>query len=120
MNIKEWLDKFKNSREDKNINNVLSLFSSSLVYYENPFYKLTNLDDVKIEWNAILNQNDINLDYDIFSKEENKYTVQWNLEYSNDKWKKFHFSGIYLIILNEEGLCCDFRHYCEQKLNQPI
>ncbi len=40
MNINDWLNKFKNSWEGKKIDDVLSLFSTDVVYYETPFHEL--------------------------------------------------------------------------------
>lgn len=116
MDINDWLKKFKNSWENKNINDVLSLFSSNVLYYETPFHKLNNLDEIKKEWAVIMDQNKINLNYSIFSKDNNKYTIQWDLKYFNKKKNQLHFSGIYLIKLNEMGLCDEFRHYCEKNV----
>ncbi|MDP3982518.1 MAG: nuclear transport factor 2 family protein [bacterium] len=114
MNINEWLSKFKSSWESKNISDILSLFSSDVIYYETPFHKLSGLDEVNKEWEAIKNQHEINLTYSIFSEDVNKYTVKWDLRYSNSEKNQFHFAGVYLIGLNKIGLCDEFHHCCEK------
>lgn len=114
MDINDWLNKFKYGWVSKNINDVLLLFSADVVYYETPFHKLSGLDEIKKEWSAIMDQNEIDLSYDVFSKENNKYTVRWDLKYLDKDKNQFHFSGVYLIKLNKAGLCDEFRHYCEQ------
>ncbi|HAV11371.1 MAG TPA: hypothetical protein DCX32_02400 [Candidatus Moranbacteria bacterium] len=114
MNINNWLNKFKCGWEGKNIDDVLSLFSADVVYYETPFHKLNGLDEIKKEWVAIMDQNEIDLSYEVFSKDDNKYAVQWDLKYSDKEKNQLHFSGVYLIKLNEMGLCNEFRHYCEK------
>ena len=114
MNIDDWLNKFKYARENKNINDVLLLFSADIIYYETPFHKLNDLNEIKNEWGVIIDQNEIDLKYSVFSKDENKYTIQWDLKYFNKDGNQFHFSGVYLIKLNEIGLCYEFIHYCEK------
>ena len=114
MNINDWLNKFKSSWENKNINDVLSLFSADVIYYETPFHRLNGLDEIKKEWAVIVEQNEIDLSYVVFSKDGDKYTIQWDLKYFDKEKKQLHFSGVYLIKLNEMGLCNDFRHYCER------
>ncbi|NVP18184.1 nuclear transport factor 2 family protein [Candidatus Gracilibacteria bacterium] len=114
MNINDWLNKFKYSWENKNIDDVLLLFSANVIYYETPFHKLNGLDEIKKEWLAILDQNEIDLRYSVFSIDDNKYTIQWDLKYFSKDGNQFHFSGVYLIKLNEMGLCDEFRHYCEK------
>lgn len=116
MNIDDWLIKFKTNWEDKNIDDVMSLFSVDVVYYETPFKRLNSLDEVREEWAAIENQDKIDLNYNLFSSDGNKYTIQWDLKYYN-KEKQKHFSGVYLIKLNEMGLCYEFWHYCEEDFN---
>lgn len=116
MNINDWLIKFKTSWENKNIEDVLSLFSSDVVYYETPFQKLNGHEEMRKEWSLIQNQNEINLIYNIFSKENDEYTVQWELKYFDEKNIQRHFAGIYLIRLNEIGQCIEFTHYCEESI----
>ena len=112
--INDWLNKFKFSWENKNIDDVLSLYLANVIYYETPFHKLKSLDEIKKEWEVIRDQNEIDLKYNVFSKDDNKYTVQWDLRYLSKDGNRFHFSGVYLITLNEMGLCEEFRHYCEK------
>ena len=114
MNINDWLGKFKCGWEEKNVDKILSLFSGDVVYYETPFHKLSGLDEIKKEWAVIMNQNEIDLSYNVFSKDNNKYTVKWDLKYYDKEKNQFHFSGVYLIKLNEMGLCDEFLHYCEK------
>jgi len=47
MNIDDWLNKFKCSWKSKKINDVIALFSTDVIYYENPFHKLNGLDEIK-------------------------------------------------------------------------
>ncbi|MFA6383101.1 MAG: nuclear transport factor 2 family protein [Parcubacteria group bacterium] len=113
MDINDWLNKFKSSWENKSIDDVLSLFSTDVVYHETPFRKLMGLDEIGKEWAVIMDQNEIELNYEVYSKDNDKYTIQWDLKYINKENKQEHFKGIYLVKLNEAGLCNEFWHYCE-------
>lgn len=115
MDINGWLNKFKSSWENKNFKNVLSLFSNDVVYYESPFKKLNGFSEIEKEWATIADQESINLNFIVSTQEDNKYTVQWDLKYSKKEDKSFHYSGVYLIKLNEAGLCDEFRQYCEEE-----
>jgi hypothetical protein len=72
------------------------------------------LDEIKKEWAAIIDQNEIDLRYEVFSKDDKKYAVRWDLKYSDKENNQSHFLGVYLIKLDETGLCNEFRQYSEK------
>jgi len=113
--INNWLKEFKTHWENHNITNILNLFDKNVIYYETPFYKLDNFEQLSKEWQYILKQKNINLDYEIFLKDNNKYAVIWDLKYLDNKNIKQHFKGTYLIKLNDKNLCTYFHHSCESE-----
>lgn len=115
MDINTWLIKFKNSWETKKVSEVLSLFSIDVSYFETPFKKLEDFKDLEKEWSVILDQNNIKLDYTIYSESGSKYTVQWDLYYISKDGREKFLKGIYLIALNKDGLCTEFTQYGEVK-----
>ena len=113
MDLHTWLKNFKENWQNHNINGVLDLFDKNVIYYETPFIKLKDFDTLAKEWETIKNQNNISLDFEIFSSSENKYSVIWKLKYINNKNIEKNFSGTYLIQLNENSKCTYFHHCCE-------
>lgn len=113
MKIEKWLDSFKAAWTNKDIISVMDLFSDDIEYWENSYTKLSSIDEVKSEWKAITNQNNITISTSIFSKDDNCFTVLWNLSYtlkdSSNNW-----AGTYLIKLNPQGKCYYFHQTGEQ------
>lgn len=107
--INNWLKHYKTYWESQDIDGVLSLFSKD-VEYGNFFKTHPNLNSLREEWESIKNQRDINLNYEVFSKEGNKYTVIWDLKYRNPENKVIHLKGTYLIKLNSNDKCIYFFH----------
>lgn len=112
MNIDVWLSKFKENWVNHNVHGVLALFHKEVIYFETPFYKLDNLVHLKKEWEAIKNQNNIIINYEVFNKDGNKYSVNWNLTYISSH-KKRTCAGVYHIKLDANNLCTYFYQSCE-------
>lgn len=109
--IEEWLEKFRKNWKAGKVNKVMELFADDVEYHETPFQKLEG-DELRSEWEGVKNQKDIDLGFDIFSRYEEKYTVKWSLEYTEDGERNC-LKGIYLIKLNSENKCYEFWQYCE-------
>lgn len=110
-NINQWLDSFKTNWKNKDINAVLSLFSNDVAYFETPSKKLNSLEEIRNEWNSILEQNNIEIDFDVLSKEDDKYKISWKLMYADNHNVIYDYKGIYLIKLNKENKCEEFIQY---------
>ncbi len=102
--ILNWLNAFKQNWLNKDTNGVLSLFTDNVNYYESINEKIADKNDLKIIWNDVMLHRDINVNLELFSSEGNKHTVIWKLDYKVDD-DYYSYSGIYLIRLNEQGLC---------------
>ena len=107
--INEWLEKFISAWKAHDIETVLGLFADNIEYWETPFRRLADLDEIKKEWQIIRNQKDIQIAYDVFSKEGDNYTVRWELQY-NDSNNLRNLKGVYLITLDSENKCNYFFH----------
>lgn len=114
MDIENWLEDFERNWEKKDIESVLELFTEDVDYYETPFEKLDNKKELREEWRSIKNQSDIELETEIFSKEEDKFTVKWRLQYSKNREQNI-LKGIYLIKLNSRNKCYEFWQYSSLK-----
>jgi hypothetical protein len=113
-NINRWLEDFKEHWIKKDIDFIITLFSKDVVYFETPFRKVP-FKTLKKEWLSILDQDNISLEFETYNKENNKYTVKWALSYSKTKGTNFSFKGVYLMSLNDNGLCNEFIQYGEKE-----
>jgi len=57
--INNWLKQFKTNWQNHKIQEVLKLFDKNVIYYETPFIKLNNFEELRKEWQAIYNQKKI-------------------------------------------------------------
>jgi hypothetical protein len=115
--IEQWLRRFNDAWTSHDADGVIALFSEDVQYYETPFRKLQSIEFIRSEWTAIKNQFDIQLTTSVYSEHDGRYTVKWNLFYSNESHEKKHWAGIYLIELNDGGKCTYFYQVGEQSLN---
>lgn len=112
MEINEWLEKFKYLWINKDLQGVMSLFSDDVTYFETPFLQLKSMEEIFNEWKVVLEQESINFDYSVFSETNRKSTILWDLSYTLNG-NKYNYKGIYLIKLNDQGLCRYFHQTCE-------
>ncbi|HAV11540.1 MAG TPA: hypothetical protein DCX32_03275 [Candidatus Moranbacteria bacterium] len=111
--INDWLVQFATAWKTHDIDNVLNLFTDDVEYWETPFDKLSSLDELKSEWESIKNQKNIEVLWEVFSKDEDKYAVKWSLEYTDKNYIEKLFKGVYLIKLNPDNKC-DYFFHCEE------
>lgn len=104
-NINDWLDKLSTFWKNHDIDGIIDLFTDDVEYWETPFNKISNSTDLRLEWENIKNQNNITLYCKVFSKQDNKYSVLWSLEFKDTNNQPKHYSGTYLLRLNLENKC---------------
>jgi ketosteroid isomerase-like protein len=109
--IEAWLQEFKKNWKERNVDEVLDLFTEDVDYWETPSEKL-GPEELREEWESVKEQEDIQLDFEVFSRDKGKYTVQWELSYIEDG-EENELKGVYLIKLNKEGKCEEFWQYCQ-------
>ena len=114
QNIEKWMQDFVYFWKKYEINNVLSLFTQDVKYFESPFENFWSFDEIAQAWEYIKTQKNIIFDYEIFSRENEKYTIDWYLEYTNDAWEKNIWSGLYILKLNSENKCYFFKQVGEK------
>lgn len=106
--IEKWLESFKTKWLEKDIDAVLDLFTPEVEYWETPFRRVNDMEALKNEWTAILGQSDIRLELRLFSAEGEKYTVSWELTYTDAEGELRNWAGVYLIKLDMNGKCTYF------------
>jgi ketosteroid isomerase-like protein len=103
--IEVWLGQFHEAWKTHDIDAAMNLFTDDVEYWETPHKLLEDKTKVREEWQAILKQEDIAIKWSVFnSSVDNRHSVVWSLQYLQAGVIK-HSSGVYLIELNESGLC---------------
>ena len=108
--IEKWLTDFKQAWKEKDIDAVLELFTDEVDYYETPFHEFENKDELRDEWESIRDQENIGLEFEVFNSEEDRFTVIWSLNYTQNG-EAYESKGVYLIELNSENKCYRFAQY---------
>jgi len=113
-----WLKKLKNAWINKDIDAILSIFSQTKRYFEDPFCPPgTNTDDIKSFWEEIKNQNIIKLDLIPLAIDGNKVIINWCFKFSDiaNMQNVIELDGIYFIIFNENFECVEFKQWWVSK-----
>ena len=114
MDIEQWLITFHAAWKNHDVKKVMSLFTNDVKYWETPHFLVASKLELEAEWQAILDQQDIEVEYDAFCSFDNKHVVKWKLAYNKDGLRK-ESGGVYLIKLNSDGLCNYFYYVGESK-----
>ena len=110
MDINSWMQQFVLSWKNHDIDGIILLFEEDVEYWETPFQLVKNIEELKQEWEYIKTQQNIEIAYEIFSQDDDKFTILWNLKY-NEK----EVAGTYIIQLNLKNKCIYFHQTCEEK-----
>ena len=105
MDINAWLQQFRNGWIEQDVDRVISLFSEDVEYWETPFKQILSSDKLQDEWQGIKNQKDIRINTHVYSSSGNKHSVRWDLRYMNPAEEIKEWAGVYLIELNNDGVC---------------
>lgn len=103
----EWLDKLKNSWQNKDVKGATSLFRKTEFYQETPFSKpYTTFGEIEKEWEHVKEQNIKKIEFKILAIENNVLIVEWIF-----KRDLLTFDGIYEIKFNENLECIYFKSW---------
>ncbi|MBP7760194.1 nuclear transport factor 2 family protein [Candidatus Saccharibacteria bacterium] len=112
--IQEWLQKLKNAWAAHDIEAVMALFSDDVEYWETPFVKVASKEALREEWLAIHEQTNIDIQTTVYSTDNDKFTVLWDLRYDKSA-QSHHWAGTYLIGLDNKGMCSYFHQTGEKQ-----
>ena len=115
MNIDTWMQQFVSSWKNYDLDSIISLFEEDIEYWETPFQLVKDIEELRSEWEYVKIQKNIEISYEIFSQDDTKFTILWNLKYENTAGEEKIFAGTYLIKLNSSNKCTYFHHTCEEK-----
>ena len=106
--IDSWIESLKQGWLDKDIDAVLNLFADDVDYWETPFEQLENKEQLKEAWQAINDQKDIQLEFEVYASTGSKHAIYWQLAYVDADGGEQDWAGTYLLELNVDGVCTNF------------
>ena len=109
--IDKWLSDFQMYWMNKDIEALMSLFSEDVQYYETPFIKMEDKNAIEDLWYVIKNHDNINVEFEVFSQQFEKYAVMWKASYNNELSDPVMKKGVLLLRLNDTGECYELRKY---------
>lgn len=109
----DWFEKLKNIWVTKNPNGVLDLIAEKFLWYETPFDELiTTKESLLKEWQTVLEQENINVTYEILFVENNTGVAHWHATFIRLPSKeKAELEGIYKVDLDDNGKCTEFHQW---------
>ena len=117
----KWVNKMGQAWIDKNPQAIPPLFAETFKYFETPFEKpLTSKIELIVLWQDVpLSQKDITFSFEIISEINNQYIVHFQASFIRLKTgSKALLDGIFLIELNNNGLCTLFKWWWNTKENK--
>lgn len=112
--FEEWLKNFCSAWEEKDPETILATLADTINYYETPFDPpYTSKEEIEKLWKEVPEtQMDIHVNYDIISFEGNLGVAHWTAKFTRkNKNTKAHLDGIFIVKLNDEGLCVEFKQW---------
>lgn len=108
-----WLKSLKKVWEEKNPEGAIELCADEFLWHETSFNQpLTTKEQLLNEWKSILDQENIQVSYDVLSVAENIGIAHWSAKFIRLTSKeKVELDGIFMVSLNEKGLCIEFRQW---------
>ncbi|OGG19126.1 hypothetical protein A3D78_04595 [Candidatus Gottesmanbacteria bacterium RIFCSPHIGHO2_02_FULL_39_14] len=109
-----WINKMGQAWIDKNPKSIPPLFAEKFQYYETPFEKpLTSKKELINLWQDVPeSQKDVLFDFEIISEKNNQYIAHWYASFiRKSTGKKTYLDGIFLVALNQKGLCTLFKQW---------
>lgn len=109
-----WANKFLEAWADLNPKKALAMFSKDVKYFESPFSKpCKSWKDVEGLWQVVPhNQKDITCEYNILMVDGDLGLIHWRLSrIIVPEGKLQEFDGVFLVRLNNKGLCTMFKQW---------
>ncbi|MCL5970417.1 MAG: hypothetical protein M1450_02880 [Patescibacteria group bacterium] len=119
-NFENWLNQLKIIWESKNYQEIVNIVADKFAWHETPFQKpYTTKEELVNDWKTILDQDNIKVDYQILSVQNDLGLAQWSASFDRLSSKeKAELSGIFAVKLNKEGKCTEFCMWFNSKQNQ--
>ncbi len=112
--FKSWLEAYRATWETRDPHGAGELFTDDATYYETPFQEPIKGRSRIIEYwsDATQSQEGIRFGYEILAVTENIGIARWWVSYARIPSKKLvRLNGIFVVALNEETRCTEFREW---------
>lgn len=88
-----------------------------IVWYEEPFTPpLTTKNDLLLEWQSILQQEDIHVSHKVLSVSNDTAIAHWHATFISLPTKEnVELDGIFQVTLDKQGKCTEFRQWYNTK-----
>ena len=121
-NFKSWLDLYGRAWKTKNPNLIKKLFTQDATYQEKSFEDpIMGIDSITEYWSLVSQtQENVNFCYDILSVDGNQGIAHWSASFiRRQPQTRIELDGIFVINLNPENKCINFREWWQSK-KSPI
>lgn len=108
-NAELWLNTLQDYWFNKDIENVMTLFTKTIYYQESPFLTpFTTYKEIQNEWQNIKEQNIEKIEFTILAIEDYTVIVNWYFKTDIEE-----YDGIYEIKFNHNNECVYFKSWGE-------
>ena len=114
MDYNKWIVSFMDGWKNRDIDAVMKTISNDCKYYESAFKEpCKDVNEIKFLWEVVpLNQKDINYSYEIILENDKYCIVNFLIERTLIPSLIIQkIDGIFLISLNQDGLCKYFKQW---------
>lgn len=112
--LSKWLDDLGQAWINRNPKAAAEICAENVLYFENPFDKpLTSRKEVEEIWHEVPNyQKDIKFSYEIISVNKQVGIAKWRASFTRlPSGIRDTLDGIYLVKLDNDGLCKEFHQW---------
>jgi hypothetical protein len=116
-----WLTKLGKAWEDRDPQAAASLFSENVQYYESPFGQVcADWDEVLKLWLVVPhNQKDVEYQHEVVMGSDDFGLAHWKVSRTKiPSNEKELLDGVFLVSLNDQGLCTFFKQWRMSKTNE--
>jgi ketosteroid isomerase-like protein len=112
--LRAWMDEYERVFNAQDAEGAARLFTEDGTYQWGPFGKLlVGRDQIRDEWEAHSDPDELSeMRYEVLAVAPDVGVARWLASHTNEREKKrFHYDGVFLVTLTDEGLCDSFREW---------
>lgn len=116
--LKSWLNKYKQAWENRDPFAARELFTENATYQETPFEEpMSGLDEIYSYWEEVpKTQQMIKFESKILSVTDDTGIAHWTTSFVRIPGEvKVWLDGIFIVLLNHEGKCTEFKEWWHRK-----
>lgn len=116
--FEDWLEAYGNAWQNRDPDAVVRLFTEDAPYYETPFgVPAKGCKGIREYWaNATGPQRDVRFSSEVLAVTEDSGIAHWSVSFTRlSSDTTVELDGIFLVELNDDGLCTEFREWWHSK-----